>query len=994
MGALQQGAAPLAWRAGWVWHRACAWALMMAALLMGSAGARAADMVPYLQTPAATSMWVSWKTSAAGTPIVEYGSASNALTQSKSGTSQKLASNYFFHGVQLTGLQPDTAYWYRIRTNNAVSAVYRFRTQPATATTTGKYRILVVGDHQIIDQDRHLMLLQRARATIEAQYGKPLEDVVNIMVNDGDQVDVGTLDHYENLHMRQSAPVSGNIPIMTTLGNHEVYYDDGLVNWKAHFFRENLYYKTFGPGPDERYYANHVGRVLFIHMDSEAPNDTQKTWVQNVVNAAAADPDVDWIISVIHRPYQAEQYVGDISSWLRTQVMPILSSTKKHVLNIAGHHHLYARGQTRDTPTYHMISGGTAWDQYWGQSTEQDFDDVQKTIANWTWQLIEIDVENKEMSVRSYSEAHPKLGFVYNSRLTDEFHRKLNHGAPDKPALVDTFNGGETPLPIRLTSTAFRSTYGEELNSTQFQVARDASFASVVLDKLRDVENLYGDTGAPLYEPVDVNAGTDILSFEVVAMGLPNGTYWTRVRHRDANVEWSDWSDPISFKVTGSTTGTPTLTLAKRVYAASSDPVVVTYANGTGNPKDWIGIYKKGQVPGPVASTKWGYVSGLNGQISFTGLTAGTEYFVAFFANDGYAELAPRVPFYVGPKPNVTLNKSAYAVGENVVVTWSGALGSATSTDWIGLYHVGQEPSSSTPSTQWTYVRSATGAYTFSNLPKGYYYATFMVNDGYFETIQRVAFSVGDRIATLSISNDKLAPGEDFSFTFTDGPGIAKDYIGIFKTGATPGVDKLVAYYYFGGKAAATVPVTDDLPDGSYFAEIYTNDSYTAVSNRVQFAIGDATVPPTPPQLGTDKGQYLDSDTVKVSWSNVPTGSGVHLAVYPAAQTPGSGSPLLQQPVSTAQGTLDLGRFAPGAYYATLLSATGTELGSRAAFRIVKLGDVNGDGLVNELDRDLLRAAIGACAGDARYLPAANFDTDVCITQQDYKLWYAIWKAQ
>lgn len=988
MGTLQQWRARLSRYVGTAWHRTCLGALLMMALLVGAPLARAADMVPYLQTPAATSMWVSWKTSAAGTPVVEYGSAPNALTQTKSGTSQKLAANYFFHGVQLTGLEPDTAYWYRIRTNSAVSAVKRFRTQPASSTTTGKYRILVVGDHQIIDQDRHKLLLERARATIEAQYGKPLEDVVNILINDGDQVDVGTLDHWENLHMRQSAPVSGNIPIMTTLGNHEVYYDDGLVNWKAHFFRENLFYKTFGPGPDERYYANHVGRVLFLHLDGESPSDSQKTWVQNVVNAAATDTSVDWIISVIHRPYQAEQYVGDISTWLRTQVMPILSSTRKHVLNIAGHHHLYARGQTRDYPTYHMISGGTAWDQYWGQSTEQDFDDVQKTIANWTWQLIEIDIQTKEMTVRSYSEAHPKLGFTYNSRLTDEFHRKLNHGAPEKPAFANNVSGTQ-PLPLRLTSTQFQSMYGEVLNSTQFQVARDPSFASIVLDKLRDVENLYGDTGAPLYEPVDLHAGVDILSFEIAAMGLPNGSYWARTRHRDANVEWSPWSDTVNFTVTGSTTGSPALTLAKKVYAASGDPVVVTYANSTGNPKDWIGIYKKGQSPGGASSTKWGYVSGLNGQLSFTGLTTGTEYYAAFFTNDGYTELAPRVPFYVGPRPTVTLGKSAHAVGENVVVTWSGALGGASSTDWIGLYRVGQEPGGP-GSTQWTYVRSPSGSYTFSNLPKGYYYATFLVNGGYFEVIQRVAFSVGERIATLTIDDDKLDPGQEFAFTFSDGPGIAKDYIGIFKTGATPGVDKLVAYYYVGGKAAGTVRVADTLPDGSYFAEIYTNDSYTAVSNRVQFAIGDVTTPPTPPQLGLDKGQYLDSDTVKASWSNVPTGSGVRLTVF-AANGP---APLQQQPLSTAQGTLSLGGFAPGSYYVTLLSASGTELTARIVFRVVKLGDINGDGRVNETDRDLLRAAIGSCAGQARYLPAANFDTDVCITQQDYKLWYAIWKAQ
>jgi len=973
--------------------RRMAGTLLVLALAFACLPLRAADLVPYLQTPGATSIWVSWKTSAAGTPKVEYGSSAAALTQQATGTSTALAVNYHFHGVKLTGLQPQTPYYYRIRTGSAVSPVYRFVTQPETATISGKYRIMVVGDHQIRDQNRHGTLLARARATLEAEYGKPLEEVVNILINAGDEVDVGTLDHYENLHFAQSAPLSPNVPIMTTLGNHETYYDPGLVNWKTHFFRENLFYRGHGPGPDERYYANHVGRVLFIHLDSEAPNDTQKNWVQAVINTASTDAEVDWVISVIHRPYQAEQYVGDISSWLRTQVMPILSGTRKHVLNIAGHHHLYARGQTRDTPTYHMISGGTAWDQYWGQSTEKDFDDVQKTIANWTWQLIEIDVETKEMTVRSFSEAHPKLGFVYQSRLTDQFHRKLNQGAPDRPQLTNSVSGPIT-LPFTLTSSQFLSAFGEALNTTQFQIASDPSFASVVQDRVRDVENFYGDSGAPLYEPVDIGVGVDIESFEIAALGLPNGNYFARVRQRDANLEWSEWSDVKAFSVTGSTSGAPLLKLAKKVYSASGDPVVATYANGTGNPKDWVGIYRKGQTPGAVGSTRFAYVSGPNGSANFTGLAAGTEYYAAFFTNDSYTEIAPRVPFYVGPKPIVSTAKPAYTVGENVVVTWTGALGSTTSTDWIGIYRVGQAPGGPN-STKWTYVRSPSGSATFTGMPKGYYFATFMVNDGYFETIERIHFSVGDRIATLSISDATLEPEQPFSFSFADGPGIPKDYIGIFKANATPGLDKLVSYHYVGGLAAGTVDVTDGLPVGSYLAELYTNDSYTAVSNRVLFTVGNVAPPPVAPALALDKGQYQDTDPVRISWANTPGGAKDWVGLYRKGQTPGGVASTWYAYLPGTTGTLTAPALPPGEYFAALFVNDGyTEIAPRVLLKVVKLGDITGDGKVDLLDRNALRAAIGSCVGDARYLPAANFDTDTCISQNDYKLWYAIYIRQ
>src|SRR5262249_31950554 len=152
-------------------------------------------------------------------------------------------------------------------------------------------------------------------------------------------------------------------------------------------------------------------------------------------------------------------------------------------------------------------------------------------------------------------------------------------------------------------------------------------------------------------------------------------------------------------------------------------------------------------------------------------------------------------------------------------------------------------------STQWTYAPTASGSANFTGLAKGYYYATFLVNDGYFEIITRIPFSVGSEIGTVSMTDTTLDSGEDFDIAFSNGPGIPKDYLGVFHLGATPGVDKLVSYYYVDGKAAGSVHVTDDLADGNYFVALYTNDSYTQVSNRVEFSVGDSDLPPPPATL-------------------------------------------------------------------------------------------------------------------------------------------------
>lgn len=50
-------------------------------------------------------------------------------------------------------------------------------------------------------------------------------------------------------------------------------------------------------------------------------------------------------------------------------------------------------------------------------------------------------------------------------------------------------------------------------------------------------------------------------------------------------------------------------------------------------------------------------------------------------------------------------------------------------------------------------------------------------------------------------------------------------------------------------------------------------------------------------------------------------------------------------------------------------------------------GDLNGDGLVNQLDLNLLLAAFGTCPGDAGYDPAAgNLAGDACVDQLDLNI--------
>lgn len=809
-------------------------------------------LFPYLQNPTSNSMIVNWKTSANNETTVIYGNSPANLNVTVTGTTNIFSdtgynNNYFYHTAKITNLQPNTKYYYKIKTGTSESAVYNFRTLPLPGqpvTADGKIRFLIMGDNQIKAEPRYDSLTLNAFKKLKDKFGPDSDPSDNIALTFmvGDQVDVGTLDHYENVHFKKNIKLSPYLPIQTTVGNHETYGSLGMNSYYAHFYIDEIKYKNISSG-NENYYAQQAGNVLFISLSSEHTGAAQQTWLQQILNEANNDPTVHWIISLSHRPYQAEQYVGDISTWVRDIAVPLMTNSGKYLMHVGAHHHLYHRGQLKNTPNYQIISGGTAWDQYWGMSTEQDFDDVQKTLTDWTYQIVEVDVTNGKVDVECYS-----IGGVYTKKyneLVDSFHRYKNQQKPAKPSITNTFSGAIT-LPLTLNGSAFSSPNGELLNTTQFLISKAADFSVIEKEFYRDYENWFGKDGTP-DKAKNLNAGVDITKVTFPANSISNGLYYVKTRYRDRNLEWSDWSDAKQFEITGSVVSNPTFTLNKTEYL-QNEAITATYTGGPGNQTDWIGIYKKGQTPGSVTSQVYTYTNGQTaGTATFNnGLTNKGQYFAGFFANDGYTEITPRKSFYVGPKVVLQTTADTYPVGGTVTINFSN--GPNLVKDWIGIYKMGQTPGTNT-SIKWDYVNATSGTLNFTGLPKGYYYAQYFLEDGYTAIGEKVFFKVGDIVTELWINKPVYTLGENITASWTDSPGIIKDWLGIYPQNIQTPDDNFISYTYFDGITQGTKNLTGAaLPTtpGNYYMVMFTNDSYTEVSNRVQFQVNSST-------LGTDE---------------------------------------------------------------------------------------------------------------------------------------------
>lgn len=806
----------------------------------------AQDLNPYLQSVTPTSIYVSWKTSSNPETIVEYGVEVSNLNMTVTGNTNIFTDfgypgNYYYHSAKLINLKPNTKYFYKIKTGSRTSDVKSFKTLPnpgEAATADGHIRFLIMGDNQLKNVPRYDSLVSAARRKIMQKWPAATapEDNVALTFMVGDQVDVGTLDQYEFVHFAKNKALSGNLPIQTTVGNHETYGTLGMQAYYDHFFIEDLSYHGISSGTED-YYAYQAGNALFVSLSSEHTGDQQLNWLKQVIAAAKTDPTVDWIFSLSHRPYQAEQYVGDISKWVRESAVPQLVTTSKYIMHIGAHHHLYHRGQLKDTPTYNLISGGTAWDQYWGMSSEQDFEDVQKTISNWIYQIIDIDVINNTMEVESYS-----IGSVHkwkNNQLMDTFHRYKNQPAPDKPTITNTFNTAQT-LPLTITGSDFSTATSELLNTTQFLISKTSDFNIIEKEIYRDYENLFGMYEKQNDSTVDLNLGVNIKNVTLNKNELPNGDYFVKVRYRDRNLEWSPYSDPKMFTITGSNVLDTAIALDAENYTVNT-PISVQYTDAPTTDNTWIGLYYTSQTPGPSPSQKWKYTNGnSNGTLTFSeGLPNAGQYYAAIFELDGYTEVAPRKYFYVGPIPTLSTDAEEYAVGTPVNISFSNAPN--LSSDWIGIYKMGHVPGDA-KSTSYQYTTSPNETLTFTGLAKGYYFAEYYLEGRYNPVGNKVFFKVGDLVSELWINKPVYDLGESIVATWTNGPGIIKDWLGIYNENDDPNIDPLISYTYFDGLAAGSKPIaTEELPKnpGNYFMVMFTNDSYNEVSNRVEFEVID-----------------------------------------------------------------------------------------------------------------------------------------------------------
>ncbi len=294
---------------------------------------------PYLQLGTPTSMTVRWRTDGLIDSRVRYGTSLADLNLNADDL--RLTNE---HSVTLTGLLPNTTYYYAVGSTTKTMAGgvdYFFTTSPAPGTSHPT-RIWVLGDSGTGDAS--------ARSVRDAYYGYVGTRTADLWLMLGDNAyQTGTELEFQNALFDMFPTSLRQAVLWPTLSNHDVDNSTNPPPTLPYFnvFSVPTNAEVGGvPSGSRKYYSFDYGNIHVVSLDTQssivASNSPQYLWLKQDLAANKKD----WLIAIAGNPPHGK--IGNNTDTMskdadvRTNLVPLLEA---HGLDIyfAGDNHAYER---------------------------------------------------------------------------------------------------------------------------------------------------------------------------------------------------------------------------------------------------------------------------------------------------------------------------------------------------------------------------------------------------------------------------------------------------------------------------------------------------------------------------------------------------------------------------------------------------------------------------------------------------------------------------
>lgn len=295
---------------------------------------------PYLQNPTSSSVVVRWRTLAAANSRVRFGLTTASLNLTVDDPTLTTE-----HVVTITGLTPDTRYYYTIGSTTVAETTADPNTYFTTTPVPGAVRpvrVWVIGDSGQAGNDS-----RNVRNGYLTYSGASPADVW-LMLGDN-AYNSGTDTEYQSAVFNIYQTVLRRTPLWSTFGNHDGATADSAT-------QTGPYYDIFTfprqgeaggvPSGTEAWYSFDYGNVHFVCLNSfdvdRSVAAPMLTWLRQDLEATSRE----WIVAFFHHPpYSKGSHDSDAEIELiemRQNALPILEEFGVDLV-LTGHSHSYER---------------------------------------------------------------------------------------------------------------------------------------------------------------------------------------------------------------------------------------------------------------------------------------------------------------------------------------------------------------------------------------------------------------------------------------------------------------------------------------------------------------------------------------------------------------------------------------------------------------------------------------------------------------------------
>jgi hypothetical protein len=494
---------------------------------------------PYLQKATPNGIYVLWETDEGEESSLEWG-LTTALENTMTGSTTTTTSNTRMHEVQLTGLERFTTYYYRVKTGTATSEIFSFKTPPF-ASDNEPFRLLAMSDMQRDGNqpDKYREVIQDGVIPyLNEHFSETLTEELALVMIPGDLVENGNVySQWKDHFFGPAQPLLSRIPVYPVPGNHE--------NDSDYFFQYFNLPENGSAGSEEHWWYHDYGNLRIIGLDSNGPYTTEEQldWLADVLATTCDNEDIDFVFAQLHHPHLSELWIpgeSDFTGEVIERLEDFSTTCGKPSIHFFGHTHGYSRGQSRDHKHLwvNVATAGGAID-HWGDYPQADYDEF--TVSRDEWGFVTVDVtagEQPQFTLRRISRGN-EANFLDNVLVDSLTVRKTSHPVNQPTAIFPNFDL-VSPECVLLKAGEFSSSFPEATHGqSHWQVfANCEDLTTPVAERWKSYQNLY------FYE--DTQAGDDLTDERITGL-TPNTNYCWRVRYRDRELNWSEWSAIVPF---------------------------------------------------------------------------------------------------------------------------------------------------------------------------------------------------------------------------------------------------------------------------------------------------------------------------------------------------------------------------------------------------------------------------------------------------------------